>query len=172
MEKWIARAVWVVPPLLVWLAFNQAKVARDLKFTWVHGQPAVAQVLAFESRDRADVTYGYVDLRVELESGEELRRERLSLPQVFWQRVRGRDSLEVHVMVGAPQPVVITRLMPAHWLVAAAQSGTCGIGAFLALAAAWAWNAHLRRSLVGRRQWSNSGPTSWLSRVRRLRKRS
>lgn len=145
MEKWVARALWVIPALLLGLALNQAKVSRDLKATWTHGQPAVAQVLSFESTDRADVTYGYVDLQVEFESGQVLRRDRLSLPQVFWQRVRNRDSLEVRVRLDAPQPVVIASLMPAHWLLAAAQSGACMIAAILALAGTWAWNRHLRR---------------------------
>ena len=171
MEKGIARALWIVPPLLLGLSVHQAKVSRDLKSTWVLGQPAMAQVLAFESRDRADVTYGYLDLQVELVSGEVLRRERLSLPQVFWHRVRGQDSLEVRVMVDAPQPVVIARLMPAHWLVAAAQSGACLMGALLVLAAAWAWNKALRPS-VGQREDRVSGhPPGWLQLLRRKRRR-
>ena len=173
MEKGIARALWIVPLLLLGLSVHQAKVSRDLKSTWVHGQPAMAQVMAFESRDRADVTYGYVDLRVELESGEELRRERLSLPQVFWHRVRGRDSLEVRVMADAPQPVVITRLMPAHWLVAAAQSGACVIGALLFLAAAWAWNADLRPTLGQKDGRYRGDPPAWLRRLwRKIKRRS
>lgn len=144
MASWIARVLWVVPALLLGLAANQAKVAIDLKETWENGEPATAEVLAFESKNRADVTYGYLDLRVILTSGQEIKREKLSLPQVFWNRVEGRDSLAVRVLTDAPQPVVIDRLMPGHWLIAAAQVGISFLGAVLVALGAWTWNRQLR----------------------------
>ena len=145
MARWIARVLWVLPVLLLGLAANQAKVAIDLKTTWEQGEPAIAEVLAFESKNRADVTYGYLNLRVGLESGQVLTQEKMSLPQVFWNHVEGRDSLAVRVLTDAAQPIVIDRLMPGHWLIAAAQVGISFLGAMLIGVGAWAWNVQLRR---------------------------
>ncbi len=145
MVRFVARVLWIVPVILVVLAINQAMVAWHLRATWDRGQPAMAKVLNFESTNRADVTYGYVDLRVELAGGETITRERMSLPQVMWSRVRGLDSLAVRVRPGAAQEIVIDRLMPGHWLIAASQFGISLLGALLFLTGAWFWNRHLRQ---------------------------
>ena len=146
MIVWIGRLLWIMPAGLVALAANQAKVAIDLKATWETGQPAVAEVLAFETRNRADVTYGYLDLRVELGNGKVLTQEKMSLPQVFWKRIDDADSLAVRVAPGEPQPVVVDLLMPGHWLIAAAQVGICFLGALMSIAGLWAWHRQMRLS--------------------------
>ena len=145
MVQWIARILWIVPAMLLFLAVNQVKVAWDLKSTWDSGQSAIAEVLSFESSNRADVTYGYLDLRVELATGQVITREKMSLPQVMWTRVQGRDSLAVRVSPEAAQPIVIDRLMPGHWLIAAAQVGISLAGAILFVVGLLAWNVQLRR---------------------------
>ena len=140
----VARVLWVVPVLLMLLTINQAIVAWELRKTWERGQPAIAEVLNFESSNRADVTYGYVDLRVELDDTEAFTWEKISLPQVLWSRIEDKDSLAVRVRLGSSQEVVIESLMPGHWLIAASQVGISFLGAMLFMVGAWWWKGHLR----------------------------
>ncbi|MCY4170569.1 MAG: DUF3592 domain-containing protein [Bacteroidetes bacterium] len=140
----IAKFFCIVPVLLIGLAVNQGYVALELRQTWSEGIPAMAMVEAFETTNRADVTYGYVHLQVTLEDGQIIENERMSLPQSLWPRVKGQDSLQVYVRPDAPQEIVISRLMPAHWLIAASQMGISLFGAILSGLLAFFWNRALR----------------------------
>jgi len=139
----IARVFWIVPIVLVVLSVNQAMVAMQLRSTWNDGVPAIAKVEDFDTTNRADVTYGYIHLRVILPDGQTIEHERMSLPQSLWSRVKGQDSLKVLVQSGAPQEVVIDKLMPAHWLIAASQMGISLIGALLSAVLGFYWNRSL-----------------------------
>lgn len=139
----VAQLLWLVPGFLLVLAVNQANVALDLRRTWASGQPATAQVTEFENANRIDVTYGYVNLRIPLGSGRVLEKPQMSLPNSLIHRVEGKRTLSVHVRPGADQEVVIDALMPAHWLIAAAQAGICLLGALLFGGATYAWNRYL-----------------------------
>ena len=141
----IARILWILPALLFFLTFNQVKVALDLKATWEAGTPATAEVVTFENSNRADVTYGYVSLRVPLADGQVLMKEKMSLPHSLLPRLKGRETLEVRVRPGAAQEVVIVQLMPAHWLIAASQSGISLLGALLFFAGVFWWNRYLKK---------------------------
>ncbi len=141
----VARILWFAPALLLFLTLNQAKVSLDLRRTWQQGAPAVAEVLAFENANRVDVTYGYVSLRVPLEDGQVLTKEKLSLPTPLLERLEDAQTLAVHVQPGAAQEVVIDRLMPAHWLIAAGQSGMALLATLLFGAGVFWWNRSLRR---------------------------
>ena len=145
MAQRIARILWIIPALLFFLAVNQAKVAVDLRSTWERGTPAMAEVTTFENSNRADVTYGFVSLRVPLEDGCVLTKEKMSLPHSLLPRLQGREALKVRVRVGAAQEIVIDRIMPAHWLIAASQVGISLLGAALFLAGLYWWNAYLRK---------------------------
>lgn len=145
MVRVIARIFWGIPFILVCLAVNQGLVAVQLRETWNQGVPAIAKVKEFDVTNRADVTYGYINLQVTLPDGQSIDRQRMSLPQSLWSRVKGQDSLRVHVRPGASQEIVIDRLMPAHWLIAASQMGISLIGAILSGVLAYFWNRSLRR---------------------------
>ncbi len=145
MVRVIARIFWGVPFILICLAVNQGLVAVQLRETWNQGVPAIAKVEEFDVTNRADVTYGYINLQVTLPDGQTIDRQRMSLPQSLWSRVKGQDSLRVHVRPGASQEIVIDRLMPAHWLIAASQMGISLIGAILSGVLAYFWNRSLRR---------------------------
>ncbi|MCY3629461.1 MAG: DUF3592 domain-containing protein [Bacteroidota bacterium] len=145
MVRVIARIFWGIPFILVCLAVNQGLVAVQLRETWNQGVPAIAKVKEFDVTNRADVTYGYINLQVTLLDGQTIDRQRMSLPQSLWSRVKGQDSLRVHVRPGASQEIVIDRLMPAHWLIAASQMGISLIGAILSGVLAYFWNRSLRR---------------------------
>ena len=141
----IARLLWFLPGLLLFLTLYQAKAALDLRATWRQGTPAAAEVFDYKDSNRADVTYGYVSLRVSLADGQVLTKEKLSLPKTLLPRLAGEETLEVRVRPGAAQEVVIAPLMPAHWLIAAAQSGMALMGALLFAAGVFWWNRFLRR---------------------------
>ncbi|MYF63685.1 MAG: DUF3592 domain-containing protein, partial [Rhodothermaceae bacterium] len=64
MVKLIARLFWAIPVVLTGLAANQGFVAWQLKTTFEQGISAVAEVGGFDTTNRADVTYGYIDLSV------------------------------------------------------------------------------------------------------------
>lgn len=145
MVKLIARLFWVIPIVLTGLASNQGFVAWQLKTTLEQGISAVAEVGGFDTTNRADVTYGYISLNVTLPDGQIIRREKMSLPQSLWSRVQDQDSLQVHVRPGKSQEIVIDRLMPAHWLIAASQMGISFLGAILSAVLAYFWNRSFSR---------------------------
>ncbi len=145
MVRLIAKLFWGIPIVLTGLAANQGFVAWQLKTTWDQGISAVAEVGGFDTTNRADVTYGYIDLSVTLPDGQTIRREKMSLPQSLWSRVKDQDSLQVHVRPGKSQEIVIDRLMPAHWLIAASQMGISFLGAILSTVLAYFWNRSFSR---------------------------
>ena len=146
MVRVIAKIIWAVPALLSFLAANQWLVANQLRSTWEQGMSTVATVEGFDYTNRADVTYGYIHLRVILANGQVLEHPKMSLPQSLWSRVKEQDSLRVRVRPGSAQEIVIDRLMPAHWLIAASQAGMSLMGAILSAILAFFWNRSLRRS--------------------------
>ena len=145
MVQVIARIFWFVPLVLVGLAVNQGYVAMQLRKTWNTGESAIAMVEKFDVTNRADVTYAYIHLRVLLPDGQVIERQKMSLPQSLWSRVKGQDSLHVHLRPGSSQEIVIDRLMPAHWLIAASQMGISLIGALFSGILAYFWNQSFRR---------------------------
>ena len=145
MVRVIARILWVVPFGLVLLSIDQAKLAYDLRTTWHHGAQTTAEVLEWQSSNRADVTYGYVSLRIPLADGSTLTRQKLSLPNSLLSQLEGVSTLAVHVRPGASQEIVIDRIMPTHWHIAAAQVGISLLGAVIFFAGAYWWNGYLRK---------------------------
>ena len=141
----VARLAWFAPALLVFLTFNQAKVAFDLRATWQHGERATAEILEYEYSNRADVVYDYVSLRVPLPTGNTITKEKMSLPHSLLPRLEGEKEVAVRVNPGAAQEVVIEQLMPAHWLIAASQAGMSFLGALLAGTGVFFWNRWQKR---------------------------
>lgn len=145
--------MWILPALLLVLAINQAKVARDIRHTLEQGLPAVAEITNAQKVNRADVTYDYVDLRVMLESGQVLTKEALSLPHSMFPLVENQKTVEVRVLPGAAQEVVIAstggpeaRLIARpQWRLAAINAAISCIAFFLFAAGIFAWNRYLGR---------------------------
>jgi hypothetical protein len=142
----VSRALWLVPAFLLLLALNQLKVGLDLRHTFLDGEPAIAEVTAFDRVDRADVTYGYVSLRIPLKDGTTLTREEMPLPYSLLHRVEGKDSLAVQVLRGASQEVIIQIVGNAQWKMAVIQSSMALIAGLMALAGVWAWSRFLRNT--------------------------
>ena len=141
----VARLLWIPAVLLILLFIHQVNVALDLRKTRNQGTPATADILAYESSDRVDVTYGYVNLRVAMPDGTVIERRKMSLPTTLLPRVKGAETLQVHVQPGADQEIVIDRLMPAQWLIAAAQAAMSLMGALLIGIGVFSWNRYLER---------------------------
>lgn len=141
----IARLLWVCPALLLFLTLNQAKVALDLRTTWERGIPATAEVTAFENSNRADITYGYVSLRIPLGDDTVLTKEQMSLPNSLLPRLEGKEHVDVRVRPGRAQEVVIDALMPAHWLIAASQAGISLLGMLILATGVFWWNRYLQK---------------------------
>ena len=142
----LAKAAWIVPVILVGLGVHQGKVAVDLRTTLSEGLSATAAVTEYERVDRADVTYGYVNLEVPLPDGRTLSREKMSLPYSLIQEIEGRDSLQVHVLPDGSQTVVIDMVAETHWKIAAIQSGVSLVAALMAFAAVFGWNRNIAAS--------------------------
>ena len=141
----IARLLWIPAVLLVLLSINQVNVALDLRETWEQGTPATAEVLAYDRSNRVEITYGYVNLRIPMPDGTVMVRRKMSLPTTLLPRVENAKTLQVHVQPGADQEIVIDRLMPAQWLIAAAQAAMSLMGALLIGIGVFYWNRYLER---------------------------
>ena len=145
--KWVplvARIMWVVPFLLMFLCLNQAKVAVDIKHTLENGREAIADVLELKVNDRVDIPFGYVSLRVPLEDGGELVQEKMSLPYTLLPQVKNQETLDVRVMVGASQQIVISQIASTQWKMAALQSAMCLVGFLMAGTGVLLWNRMLK----------------------------
>lgn len=141
----VARLLWVFPLILVLLAYHQTRVALDLRATWEAGEPATAEVLELEMSNRMDVVYDWVSLRVTMVDGTVFERERLGMPHSLAPRLEGKETLNVRVLQGAAQPIVIEEIINAQWRIAAVQALMAFFGAlFLGFGVAW-WNRYLRR---------------------------
>lgn len=155
----VSRVLWLVPVALVLLAANQLKVGFDLRQTLMEGESAAAAVTAFDRVDRADVTFGYVSLRIPMADGSVLIRDEMPLPYSLLHRIEGRDSLDVLVLRGAAQEVIIELVAAAQWRLALIQSAMAFVAALMAMAGLLAWGRHLRlRGDAATRDPKRAGP--------------
>jgi len=141
----IARILWIIPVILVFLTINQANVAIDIHRTLVHGEPAIARVTEYFSSDRVDVSYDYINLRVALADGEIIEKEKLSIPHSFAAELEGKTEVPVRVLRGADQEIVIASVGRAHWRMAALNSVMSLIALILASVGIFYWNRFLKR---------------------------
>ncbi len=141
----IARLLWLAPALLLFLTVNQIKVALDLRYTLENGIAATAEIMDFESTDRVEISYDYVSLRVRLADGRVIEHERMSLPHSFVPLIEGKKTVDVRVLPGAAQEIIIASVGRAHWRLAAINAVMCFVGFVLLAVGVFAWNRFLRR---------------------------
>ena len=149
----VARLMWVLPAILLFLAINQAKVAGDIRHTLEAGIPATAEITNVQKENRVDVTYDYVDLRVVLEDGRVFTKETLSLPHSLFPLIENQEAVEVRVLPGAAQEIVIAssggpdaRLIARpQWRLAAINAAMSFVGFILFAIGVFAWNRYLGR---------------------------
>lgn len=140
----VARLLWIVPGILLFLTVNQALVAIDLRDTMEDGQLVAAEVLEFSTTERADITMASIRLGVPMPDGSTDVHE-LPLPITFVRMLEDRDSLNVYLASGADQEVVIAEIGRAQWRLAAINGGISLIGLILVSWGVFAWNRFLVR---------------------------
>lgn len=139
----IARILWVLPAILFFLIFHQAYSALEIRKTLVEGEPAIAQVLEFESSSRSEISYDYLSIRVPLADGRVIEKDHMSLPHTLVPVIEGRDELAVRVRPGARQEVVIEEIGSMHWKLALMNMAMSLFGFILLSVAIFAWNRFL-----------------------------
>lgn len=141
----VARVAWLVPAVLLLLTIHQGKAAKDLNDTLLKGEEARAEVTRYMRSDRKDVTQAELDLRVTLKDGSTLVHERLALPYTVAHRVEA-DFLDVRVMPGAAQEIVIVEIGPTQRRIALSNAGMAGIMLIMASIGVFYWNRQVNRS--------------------------
>lgn len=144
MVNVVARLMWLAPALLVVIAISLLLAGSDQRTTLESGEPAVARVIDTEVRNRADVTYGHIDLRVPSTSGDSTD-VRLPLPLSLLLGVESEKTLDVRLLPDTDQPVVIERIARAQWRMSYIQASMSLLGALLLVWGVWAWNRYLAR---------------------------
>ena len=140
----VARLLWVFPGLLFLLAINQAIVTMNLRETVRAGAVVRAEVVAFSTTDRADITMASVHLRLPGTDGSHTEHV-LPLPITFVRSLEGNDSLDVFLPGNPSQEVVIAAIGRAQWRLAGINGGIALFGCILLSWGVYAWNRYLHR---------------------------
>lgn len=135
----VARFAWAVPALLLFLTIHQVVTAVNLGQTLDEGQTAMAEVTRYERSDRKDVTHVELDLLVRLDDGTSFERNRLALPYSIGHRVEA-ESLEVTVLPGGSQEVVITEIGRTQVSIAWSNGAMSFIAFLMAFVGVFSWN--------------------------------
>jgi len=145
LSRIAARTAWILPVFFAGLFIHQAIVAYQLQATLTQGELAEAEVLEVHMENRVDVTYDYASLRVELEDGQVITKEKMSLPHSLIQLLENSETVPVRVRPGAAQEMVVANFGATQWRIAALNAAMAlgaaivfGIGIFY-------WNRYLRR---------------------------
>lgn len=142
-SRFVARLLWIFPAILLFLTINQIKVALDVRETLNRGVPRTAEVVEIYKTNRVDVTYGYVQLRVPTDGG--VIERRLSMSISLLPELAGKDSVEVRLLAGEDQEIVVTAVARTQWRMAAINSAMSFVGLILLTIGVGAWNRYLRR---------------------------
>lgn len=142
--RWLTRAAWAIPVLLLGLSIHQVWVGLELRATLQQGEPAEAEITEVFSSDRAEIKYDYVSLRIPLGDGTVLTRERMSLPHTLIGVVEDRETIDVRVRRGASQEIVITEVANTQWRIALINAGMSAVlGLLVGIGLLW-WSRTLR----------------------------
>lgn len=139
----VARLLWALPVLLVVVSISLFDAGLSERSTFERGRKATAQVVDVEIRNRADVTYGHIDLRIGTPDGTIERR--LPLPLSLLMSLQDRSEVAVRVLEGSSTDVVIEDIARAQWRMALIHAAMSGVGAILLIIAVGAWNRYLNR---------------------------
>lgn len=140
----VARLAWLLPGILFLLTTHQVKTSIDLSTTRSNGEMVWADVARYERSDRKDVTMVELDLMVHMPDGSIFERDNLALPYSIGHRVES-DSLQVYVLPGAAQEVVIADIARTQVLIAASNAVMAFIATLMAFWGVFAWNRWLAR---------------------------
>lgn len=141
----IARALWVLPLLLLAIGVSLVRSALEIRHTLVAGEAAIARVTAFEAESRAEITYGHVELAARLRDGTTLTED-VPLPLSLLYFIEGQDSVQVRILPSGSKRVVIEQVARAQWHMALIHAGMSLFGALLLAWGVGAWNRYLKRN--------------------------
>ncbi|MEM1271744.1 MAG: DUF3592 domain-containing protein [Bacteroidota bacterium] len=144
MVKIIARLMWLLPVLLLVISASLVRAGLDQKETFEQGEAAVAEVVDFDITQRSEITYSYIDLRVERE-GKATIEERLPLPISLSIPLEERETLAVRVNEGSNQQIMIEEIARAQWKMSLIHSGMSLFGAIMLIIGVGGWNRFLNR---------------------------
>jgi hypothetical protein len=137
--------MWVAPVLLAAIGVFLAKAGLNQKSTLESGEPATARVVDVEIRNRADVTYGHIDLRIP-ESASDSSDVRLPLPLSLLMGISSEETLDVRLVPDSDQPVMIEKIAHPQWRMSLIHASMCLVGALLLSWGVLAWNRYLDKS--------------------------
>lgn len=140
----LARWAWILPAVLLALTLHQAYTAVQLRKTLDEGIVTWAEVTRYERTDRKDITNVVLDLIVHMPDGSEFTRLDLTLPYSIGHRVQA-DTLQVRVLRGAAQEVVIQEIGDTHVRIAWSNFGMSLIAFFMVFTGILAWNKVMQR---------------------------
>ena len=142
--RWLTRAAWAIPVLLLGLSVHQVWSGLELRATLQQGTPAEAEITDFFSSGRAEIKYDYVSLRIPMDDGTVITRERMSLPHTLIGVAENRETIDVRVRPGASQEVVITEVANTQWRIALINAGMSAVlGLLVGIGLLW-WSRTLK----------------------------
>ncbi len=144
MIKVIAKLLWLVPALLLFYSFYLVNAGLDQKSTLDDGYKTLAQVTQVDVDQRAEITYGEIDLAFSDQSGLEIK-ETLPLPLSLLFMVRDEKELEVTYKADSSKPVVINKIARALWRMSLINAAICFVAGLLLIIPVFAWNRYLAR---------------------------
>ena len=106
----------------------------------------MARVTRYDRTDRKDVTHAELDLEILLNDGTILVKEKLALPYTISHRVEEKDSLEVLLLPGASQEVVISSIVATQRRIALYNAVMSFMAFLIVLSAVFFWNRMLSRT--------------------------
>lgn len=148
MNRLVARLAWVLPLFFLGLTVHQANVALDIRKTLDRGTLATAEVTEVHEENRVDVTFDWVSLRVPLEDGSVMVKDKLALPHSLVPLLKTeddepRETVDVRVDPGADQEVVILSVASTQWRIAAMNSAIGGVAFLIFAVGVFYWNRSL-----------------------------
>ncbi len=141
----LAWLLWVFPALLLVLTIHQGIVALEIRETFNHGIPAVAEITNTFTTDRVDVTYDFVGVRVRLPDGRMFEREEMPVPHTFYRQIISQPQIKVLLRPGSSQPVVFAQTGHAHWRMAAINAAISFMAFLIVTVGVFSWNRYLSR---------------------------
>jgi hypothetical protein len=135
--------MWLAPVLLVVISIALVRAGLNQKTTQESGVLVTADVVDVNIRNRADVTYGHVDLRFPTSAGDSTE-VRLPLPLSLLMSIEGEETVAVRLLEDAEQPVLIDSIAHAQWRMSFIHASMSLLGAILLSWGIYAWNRFLK----------------------------
>lgn len=98
--------IWLLPGYFLFQGSYQLLVYNGLSNTYINGESYVADVIDFDVKQIAAQTNGYVVLRFETRSGEQIQKQ-LSLPVQMAQAIMDSELIPIRYSADSFNPIVM-----------------------------------------------------------------